>query len=202
MKAAELYKQWIREVSSDWGALGVTNLPGRACKWQTEFDNRLLLLFVETNHKYPWTIYGGSDFTLNAYLPRERPEKPDKYTEDVFDGISFFDYWSDEHAKQRHDLNRKVFEKLKNLDEDWLYGEMADLYDCTPEAAREIGLYESTLEIIEMEVEAPSEAVVNPPLYYYDADDVTAWTSLFSAALPGALQGVRENPRYSFSGAD
>jgi hypothetical protein len=199
LKAAALYKQWISEVAENWEALGIGKLPGRGCKWRADVGDKLLLLFVEINPKYPWTVYGGGDFSINAYLPRETPSDPSKYTEDIFDGVSFFHYWSNVHTELRYDANRNVFEKLKNLDKATLYSDMATQYDCTPEDARDLQFHETALEIMQMDVDEPSEAHVNPPLYFYDADDISMWADIVSQALPGVLRGVRDNPRYSFT---
>ncbi len=198
MKSADLYKQWTIEVSDDWGALGVMHLAGRGCRWQAPVDNRLLLLFVETNPKYPWTVYGGGDFSINVYLPREAPENPSKYQESVLESVAFFAYWSDEHRARLEDANRCVYEKLLNFDRDELYRKAADALNCTPEDARQQELVETSLEIMEMEVNEPSEAMINPSLFYYDADDVSMWANLVSEALPQALANICRKPEYAF----
>ncbi len=200
MKAAELYKRWTGQVTDDWDAMGVSRLTGRGCKWRADVGDKLLLIFVEINPKYPWTLYGGGDFSLNAYLPRQSPDDPAKYSEDVFDGVSFFEYWSEEHMRLRHEANREVYDKIRNLDKDKLYADMASAYDCTPEDARDLQFHETALEIMQAEIDEPSDALVNPPLYFYDASDISMWANVVTQALPSVLQGIRDNPRYTFTG--
>ena len=176
-------------------------MPGRGCKSRADVGDKTLLLFVEANPKYPWTVYGGGDFSVNVYLPRETLSNPAKYTEDIFDSVAFFSYWSHENTRLRHESNRRVYDKLLNLNTDRLYKEMAVAYDCTPADAKKSQLYETALELLETEVAEPSEAVINPALYYYDADDISMWANVVSKALPQALQDIRNNPQYAF-GAD
>ena len=198
MKSIQVYRQWAAGVREPWAALGVSMLPGKACKWQFDVGELTLLLFVEVDRKYPWTVQGGGNFSINAYLPQEKPSHPEKYVESVYDSIAFFSLWSDEQVSRRQALNRQVYEKIRNLDKQELYAKMAEAYDCSPEEAKQSGLYETDLEIIEMDVNDPVDALINPPLYFYDEEDVSAWAALVTAAMPQVLANVRSDMPRAF----
>ena len=190
MKSKQVYGQWIDDVEAQWTSLGLSRLPGGGCKWQSDVGELTLLLYVEVDRKYPWTVQGGGNFSINAYLPATRPEHPENYVESVFDSVAFFSLWGDELKERRLELNREVYEKIRNLDKTELYAKMADAYDCTPAQAKQSGLYQTELEIIAMDVDDPVDALINPPLYFYDEDDVSAWAELVTAAMPQVLANV------------
>jgi len=198
VKAAEFYKLWNREVVDRWLESGVQKLVVRGSRWRGEVGGRDLLLFVETNAKYPWQIYSGGDFTINAYVPKSTPADPTKYVEDVGDTVSFFDYWDDDTAGLVA-ANTRVYEKMRNLDKERLFRQLAAKLDCTPQQAKESELYQSSLEMFAMDLEDPSGILVNPPLHYYDADDVVMWADLVSRAIPGVLKRMASDLRYSFN---
>lgn len=198
MKAAEFYRQWTGQVAEAWACLGVSRVAGRGCRWRYAVGDKTLFLFVETNPKYAWTLYGGGDFSINAYFPDEAPPDPAKYTENVLDGLAFFSYWDAAQTERRLAANRAVYDKLRGLDTTVLYERMAEAYDCTPAQARDQQLYEDALEMMEMDLEDPSDAFVNPPLHYYDAEDVETWAGIVTDALPAALKAMSERPEYVF----
>ncbi len=202
MKSKQVYSQWIASVEDRWASLGVSKLPGKGCKWRADVHDLTLLIFVEVNSKYAWTVQGGGNFSINAYLPTTKPEHPGKYVESVFDSIAFFSLWSDELKAQRLELNRQVFEKIQALDKTELYAKMAEAYDCTPEEAKQSGLYESELEIIAMDVDDPVDALINPPLYFYDSEDLVAWAELVTAAMPQVLARVGDDVERAFNTGD
>lgn len=63
-------------------------------------------------------------------------------------------------------------------------------------------LYEDALEIMEMDLEDASDAFVNPPLHFYDGEDVDLWTRIVTDALPAALRAMSERPEYVFRTGD
>lgn len=198
MKAAQLYKQWSEQVESDWNRLGLERIRGRGCKWYTRIGDSTLLLFVVVNPKYPWTVQGGGNFSVAVYVPTSRPEQPERYVENVFDSIEFFSLWTDTLIERRQAANQRVYEKIRTLDRTTLFAQMAEAYDCTPAQAEALGLYETELEIMEMDIEESSDVLLNPPLYFYDAQDVTVWSELLTASLPVVLKRLRERDVQSF----
>ncbi len=202
MKSTQVYGRWIAEVETQWSSLGFSRLPGKGCKWRVDVGNSILLLFVQVDRKYPWTVQGGGNFSINAYLPATRPRQPEQYVENVFDSIAFFSLWSDEQISGRHELNKQVYEKIRNLDKQELYAKMADAYDCTPAEAKMSGLHQTELEIIAMDVNDPVDALINPPLYFYDEEDVTAWAELTTAAMPRVLASLRNDMPRAFDAGE
>jgi len=198
VKAAQFYKLINDLVLAGWSALGLQKAKRRGSRWFTGVGDSTLLIFVETNPKYPWAVYSGGNFSINAYLPRETPIDPQTYRDDVFDSLWFFSYWDEEHVQEIHDTNRRMLEKMQNLDKDELFAAMARELDCTPTQARDADLYQTALEIMQMDVDTPGEGIVNPPLYYYDEEDVRVWANLLSRAMPDALRRITEGPRYAF----
>ncbi len=193
LKAAELYKQWSAAVESDWNRMGLQKLKGRSCKWFIDIGDSTLLLFVEMNSKYPWTVQGGGNFSINAFVPEQKPVRPEDYVENIFDNVEFFSLWTEDLIERRHAANRRVYEKIRSLDRTELYASMAEAYDCTPEQAESLGLYETELEIIAMDVEEPTDVLINPPLYFYDSRDVAAWSALVTDALGVVLPRIQES---------
>ena len=199
MKARDFYKAWNNQVQDEWSRLGLTRMTGRGSRWTLPLGDLLMLVFVEVNPKYAWSLEGGGNFSLYACLPREKPGDPAEYQEQMFDTIHCFSYLDDSLKAEIAAQNRSFCDKLKGMAGDALFARMAEKYDCTPAQARELGLLEGALTAIEMDIDSPVEAWVNPSLYYYDNDDIASWARYFQRALPVMLEGVADSPRYAFA---
>ncbi len=198
MKAAQFYKHWNGLVTEDWRAHGLSKLPAKGSKWTRPVGNLLLLFWVQVNIKYPWSVESGGDFSVYAFLPREVPAQPARYQDNVMDELLIFNQLDDRLRGELDDLNHRLVQKFRDLDRDSLYRQMAKAYDCTPEQVRDLGFLDTALETLEMQLDSPTHVQVNPPLFYYDADDIVAWTEWFARALPVMLAGIDSAPEYAF----
>ena len=198
VKAAELYRRWSSLVEEDWARYDLVRLSGRGCRWFADRGDSALLVFVVSNPKHAWTVQGGGNFSINAYQPKQKPDEPEKYIESVFDNVRFFSLWRDDLSERRMAANRRVYEKIRDLDKDELFAKMAEAYDCTPAQAKQSGLYQTELEIIGMQLEDSGDALINPPLFFYDSDDIEAWAELVTSAMPEVLESLKRGAAYSF----
>lgn len=157
-----------------------------------------LLFWVQVNIKYAWSVESGGDFSAYAFLPREAPTDPAKYADDVMDELHIFGALDDSLRAELVDINSRLLEKLRGVDRDWIYERIAKAYDCTPEQARALEVFETGLETLELEFDVPPESLVNPSLFYYDADDLMPWIEWFKRALPVMLERIDSAPEYAF----
>lgn len=198
MKAAEFYKQWNAVVEEDWSAAGLERQTSRGSNWIRPVGDLTLLFRVRVNNKYPWSIESGGDFSAYAYLPRSAPANPERYEESVMDELHIFGSLDGSLLDDMQSVNRRLLEKLRGFDRDWIYKRIATAYDCTPDQARNLALFETGLETLEGELDMPPESLVNPPLFYYDADDLAPWADWFKRALPVMLERIDSAPLYAF----
>ncbi len=198
MKAKEFYSHWNSLVAEDWSSLGLSSLGTRGSKWSRPVGDLELLFEVRVNNKYPWTIESGGDFSAYAYLPREVPTTPASYVESVMDELHIFGTLNEQLTDELRAINQGLLDKLRAFDRDSIYAKIAEAYDCTPEQARGLELFETGLETLEGELEMPLESLVNPPLCYYESDDLEPWAAWFKRALPVMLDRIDSDPVYAF----
>ena len=200
MKAAEFYQHWNELVRDNWSALGLSPLTKRGSKWIRPVGDLKLVFQVQVNIKYSWSVESGGDFSAYAFLPREVPAAPEKYIDNIMDEIHIFGTLDDALLAELNDLNQRTLDRLRGFDRAWIYDRIAKAYDCTPDQARELELFETGLETLELELDVPPESLVNPPLLYYDTDDLGPWAEWFSRALPVILDKIDTAPKYAFGG--
>ncbi len=196
MQAAAFYEHWNGLVADTWRSVGLEKLPGRGSRWVKRLGDKLLLAHIALNPKYPWSVFAGGDFSFYAYLPRTRPDDPADYSDDFADQLHVFGALDADTMEACTAENRSVYEKLSDLDRTALYRAMADTLDCSPDQARDSGLYQSALEMFAMDLDTPAGALVNPPLHFYDEDDLAQWATWFETALPAMLDDASNSPNY------
>ena len=200
MQAAAFYEHWNALVADAWQEVGLEKLPGRGSRWVMPVGDKLLIAHVDLNPKQPWSVFAGGDFSFYAWLPRHAPAEPAEYGDDFADQLHVFGALDSATVDACTATNRLVYEKLSALDKKVLYRAMADSLDCSPDQARESGLYQSALEMFAMDFDTPAGALVNPPLHFYDEDDLSQWAAWFDAALPEMLDAAATSPNYLLGG--
>lgn len=197
MKATAFYRRWNALAADSWRAAGLERIPGHGSRWTRPIgDNKLLIAHTAVNPKYPWSVFAGGNFSFYVYLPPDAPADPGKYGDNFADQLIVFRSLDPPQRDALAATNERVFEKLSGLDKKSLYQQMADTLDCSPDQARQSGLYQTALEVFETEIKTPADALVNPPLYYYDEDDLALWVEWFDAALPTMLDRAINSPDY------
>ncbi len=201
MKAAAFYRLWNSLVADAWPAAGLERIPGRGSRWVCPAGGKLLIAQIALNPKYPWSVFAGGNFSFYAWLPREAPLNPAKYSDNFADQLHVFGALDSTTSAACLATNRRVHEKLSGLDKASLYDAMAAALDCSPDQARDSGLYQTALEMFAMDLDTPEGALVNPPLYFYDEEDLASWAQWFETALPAMLTDALGHPNYLIGGA-